>query len=104
MYTFLHFRFIAAFAHTEFYHLFSNLYSLKNVGSAVESIFGPNRLLITYLFSGIFSNILTFLTDVSPLSLGASGAVFGLVGAIVVFYARNSAVLGNNSKQGMIVS
>lgn len=66
------------FLHGGLVHLFTNLYSLNNVGPDVEKLFGPGRFLATYLVSGITGNLFSALQSPNP-SLGASGAVFGIM-------------------------
>ena len=74
--------------HGNFIHLLMNTYSLQNIGPEVERMFGPRRFLATYLISGITGNILSSLYTPNP-SLGASGAIFGLVGAYYAFLQHN---------------
>lgn len=75
------------FLHGGWLHLLVNGYSLYRFGGSMERIFGPRKYLILFIFAGITGNMLSFL--LSPtLSLGASGALFGLVGAGLVFPLR----------------
>ena len=82
------------FLHGSIFHLFTNMYSLQNVGNDVERIFGPGRFLATYALSGIAGNLVSTFKSPNP-SLGASGAVFGTVGAYFVFLNRNEWLLGS---------
>lgn len=81
-------------------HLAMNTYSLQNVGPLVESVLGPGRFLAAYALSGAAGNVLSAITTPNP-SVGASGAVFGLVGAYYVFLKRNEAFFGESGKRGM---
>jgi rhomboid protease GluP len=76
--------FTPMFLHIGFLHLFMNGLSLYYLGTAVESIFGRLRFLIIYLFSGFFGTLASFIFS-SHLSAGASGAIFGLFGALLYF-------------------
>jgi len=76
------------FLHGGIGHLMMNSYSLNNIGPHVESLFGPGRFLATYLMSGIAGNVLSGIMTPNP-SVGASGAIFGLIGAYYVFLTRN---------------
>lgn len=76
------------FLHGGVTHLLTNVYSLQAVGNDVERYFGPGRYLVTYLLSGIVANYVSAVKTPNP-SLGASGAVFGIVGAYYVFLNRN---------------
>lgn len=77
------------FMHGSISHLFMNSFSLYQIGPNVESIFGTKRYLFLYLFSGILANCLTVFLKTSPYSLGASGSIFGLLGATGAFYYTN---------------
>jgi membrane associated rhomboid family serine protease len=81
------------FLHGGILHLATNMISLQRVGNDVEKLFGPSRYLATYIVSGICGNLLSAWRSPNP-SLGASGAVFGVVGAYFVFLNRNEWLLG----------
>jgi membrane associated rhomboid family serine protease len=76
------------FLHGGVTHLLTNVYSLQAVGNDVERYFGTGRYLFTYLLSGVVANYVSAVKTPNP-SLGASGAVFGIVGAYYVFLNRN---------------
>ena len=59
-----------------------------------ERIFGPERFVAIYMASGVLANVATVVMKSSPLSLGASGCTFGLVGAFAAYFYRNRGVLG----------
>jgi len=88
------------FLHGGIGHLAVNTYSLLNIGPQVESVFGRRRMLATYVVSGITGNILSARMCPSP-SVGASGAIFGLIGAYYVFLQRNSVFFGRSGEMGM---
>ncbi|NLI93983.1 MAG: rhomboid family intramembrane serine protease [Peptococcaceae bacterium] len=72
------------FIHIGFTHLFFNIYSLLVMGKFCEDIFGHGKLLLIFLFSGIMGSYVSYL--LSPkISAGASGAIFGLLGALVAY-------------------
>lgn len=74
--------FTSMFLHIGFLHLAFNLYALWALGPITEDLIGRTRYLIIYILSGISGSIASFLfTD--ALSAGASGAIFGLLGALV---------------------
>ena len=78
------------FMHGGFFHLFVNMLSMFFVGSLVEKIIGRKRYfwfyLIAGLFAGLFFVLLSFITnsDLSTYAVGASGALFGIVGLLVL--------------------
>lgn len=81
--------FTSMFLHFGFLHLICNMYSLYNLGPSLEIFFGIPIFLVLYLVSGLAGNLLTYAVELRTgrrtLSLGASGAVFGLLGAYLVF-------------------
>ena len=66
------------FLHGSIYHLFTNMYSLQNVGHSCENFFGNGRYLAGYLVAGATGNLLSAINSPNP-ALGASGAVFGVM-------------------------
>ncbi|KAL7540317.1 hypothetical protein ACHAWF_006647 [Thalassiosira exigua] len=81
------------FLHGGIGHLMANSYSLKSMGVNVERAFGRPRLLATYLVSGVAGNVLSAIQSPNP-AVGASGAIFGLVGAYYTFLSRNQHLFG----------
>lgn len=80
-------RFITpVFLHIGFTHLALNTLSLYFVGPLVERIFGNVRFLFIYLFAGFAGVLASFIFSPS-LSAGASGAIFGCLGALLYFGA-----------------
>ncbi len=80
----------AMFLHFGIDHLGSNMISLFVLGSYVESYFGRIRFLFIYFIAGLCGNVLTLFMDFLPgaepaLSAGASGAICGLLGVVIVF-------------------
>ena len=78
------------FMHAGFFHLFVNMLSLFFVGSLVEKILGRRRYICFYLLAGLFASLLfvvlslAFSSDFSTYAVGASGALFGLVGMLML--------------------
>ena len=82
----------ACFLHASIPHILVNSMSLNNLGPSVEQWFGAERFVCTYLVSGVAGNMLSYGVGRSPLSVGASGSIFGLLGAWGVFLKRNEGV------------
>lgn len=77
----------AIFNHGGFMHLLFNMFGLLFIGTAVENVMGRKNFIILYLFSGVFGAILTTLFNPSPIPMvGASGAIFGVLGAFAYYY------------------
>ncbi len=81
------------FIHVGLWHIFVNMYSLYALGPAVERLFSSQRMLVLYLLSGISGVVLSFALSPNA-SVGASGAVFGLLGALGTFLYRHRNRLG----------
>jgi len=74
------------FLHGSLLHLLCNMYSLYVIGPQLESFFGKIKYTIIFIGTGIIGNLLSmaFLQD-TYVSVGASGAIFGLLGALLYF-------------------
>ncbi|PAV29063.1 rhomboid family intramembrane serine protease [Virgibacillus profundi] len=72
------------FLHIGFLHLFMNMLAVYYLGSLVERIYGSWRFLIIYFLAGIGGGLASFAFS-SHVSAGASGALFGLFGALLFF-------------------
>jgi rhomboid protease GluP len=72
------------FLHIGFFHLLMNTFALYYLGTTVERLYGSFRFFIIYLFAGFFGTLASFLFT-SSVSAGASGAIFGLFGALLYF-------------------
>jgi membrane associated rhomboid family serine protease len=84
------------FIHDGWLHLAVNMLSLFFIGRAAEIYFGSWRYLVIYFLSGIGGGILfLFTSPIMGIVVGASGAIFGVFGAIGVFYIVNRRALGN---------
>ncbi|WJV47476.1 rhomboid family intramembrane serine protease [Streptomyces flavofungini] len=77
------------FTHQEIWHIAFNMLGLWWLGGPLEAALGRARYLTLYLLSGLGGSALTYLLeDASKASLGASGAIFGLLGATAVLMRR----------------
>jgi membrane associated rhomboid family serine protease len=92
------------------FHILFNGYSLFILGTLVERLIGPNRFVTLFLFSGFGGSVLVSLLSPTSAVVGASGAIFGLFGALFViqrsFGGANVQlliVLGLNLVMGFIV-
>lgn len=81
--------FTAMFIHFGVIHLALNMFALWDVGRLVERVFGRTRFVLLYLGSGVIGNLLSLvLQGNEAVSGGASGAIFSLYGALLVFLWR----------------
>lgn len=72
------------FLHFNFEHILMNMLSIFIFGKIVESIIGSWRMLIIYIISGLYGNFVSLSFNTTTISVGASGAIFGLIGSIFV--------------------
>ncbi|WP_327415060.1 rhomboid family intramembrane serine protease [Streptomyces sp. NBC_01233] len=79
----------SVFLHTELWHIAGNMIALWVIGGPLEAALGRARYLAVYLLSGLGGSALVYLMSApNTPTLGASGAVFGLLGATVVLVRR----------------
>src|SRR5262249_39752456 len=78
----------AAFLHYGPLHLLLNMYSLYFAGSILEQVIGRWRFLLLYLGSGIAGSAGALVITPNSITVGASGAIFGILGALFVLERR----------------
>lgn len=91
----------SVFIHASLVHLFCNMYALYVIGPQLESYLGRYKYLIIYLVSGITGNLLSMVFS-SNMSVGASGAIFGLFGSLLYFGYHYRVYLGTVIKSQLI--
>lgn len=90
-----------AFLHGDFFHYLFNMYALYIIGSQIESFMGKAKYLIIYFFSIIAASLLSIVLN-DYASVGASGAIFGLLGAMLYFGYHYRVYLGGVIKSQII--
>jgi rhomboid protease GluP len=85
--------FTPIFLHVGIAHVLVNMYSLYVIGPAVERPFGSARFLFVYFLSGVSGVSFSLAFSPHP-SAGASGAIFGLLGAFAGFLYQHRSLLG----------
>lgn len=90
------------FLHGSIFHLFFNCYALYVIGSQIESYLGKIKYIIIYLFAGLCGSLLSVIFSGASASIGASGAIFGLMGALCYFGYYYRVYLGNVLKSQLI--
>ena len=80
----------AMFLHGGFLHLFLNVWALWQIGGIFETLFGSTRFLLTYFASGLVASLVSsiFIPPYTP-GVGASGAIFGIIGALILTLRRS---------------
>lgn len=87
----------SALIHIGLLHLAVNAWALWQLGRLSEMSFGPHLTLVLFVFTALTGSALTLLTV--KISAGASGALFGLEGALVAFFLRHRERLTHAGKQ-----
>lgn len=90
-----------AFLHADIFHLLSNCYALYIIGSQVENFYGKKKFLLIYFYSALTGSLLS-VTLSNNASIGASGAIFGLMGAILYFGYYYRVYIGATWKQKIL--
>ena len=94
--------FTCIFLHIGIMHLLCNMYSLCIIGREVENLFGKIKYIIIFILSGIFGSIMSLAFTHNTISAGASGAIFGLLGALLYFGMHYRTYLGEAIKRSII--
>ena len=92
----------AAFLHFGILHLAVNMYSLFYAGTLLEALIGRWRFALLYLASGIAGSAGAILWSPNEITVGASGAIFGILGGLFVLERRGSISTGGQIA-GLIV-
>ena len=92
----------STFLHSGIFHLGMNMLILWLVGSRLEESMGRSRYLLLYLVGGLAGSTGALLLDPNAVTVGASGSIFGLLGALLVLERQGTYVLGG-SVLGLVV-
>ncbi|MTW84063.1 rhomboid family intramembrane serine protease [Virgibacillus dakarensis] len=90
------------FLHIGLLHLFMNMLALYYLGPGVERIYGSGRFIIIYFLSGIGAGLASFAMSAN-VSAGASGALFGLFGALLFFGLNYKKIFLQTMGKGILV-
>jgi rhomboid protease GluP len=80
--------FTSIFVHVNLLHLFGNMVFLLIFGIRAEDLFSTEEFFAIYFASGLLGNLLTLLMAPFIVSAGASGAIFGMFGACVIYLRK----------------
>jgi len=76
----------SVFLHSGISHLIFNSIALLAFGNLIETVFGKRNFLVLYLCSGISGSALSVTFNPNTVSVGASGAIFGMLGGLIIYY------------------
>lgn len=94
----------AAFLHYGPVHLAMNMLVLYLFGPALESVLGPARFLLLYLIAGLAGSAGALLMSPESATVGASGAIYGLFGAILLLERQGTYVFGGSVLPLLVVN
>jgi rhomboid protease GluP len=80
--------FTSMFVHANIMHLAGNMFFFLIFGLRAEELFRTRDYLLIYFLSGLAGNLLTLLMGPEMISVGASGAIFGIFGASIIYLRR----------------
>ena len=93
--------FTAMFLHAGIWHLAGNSFVLFIFGQQVERIYGPTRFVLLYVLSGLSGSVASYLLNPLVTGVGASGAIFGVMGALAAFLLARRETLGEMGRQSL---
>jgi rhomboid protease GluP len=97
--------FTSTFLHGGIAHLGWNMLALVQLGLLVQRFYGTSGFLLTYVFSGVAGSIASLFFGASNgVSVGASGAIFGLLGALMCGALTKKNQLGAETAKGLLVT
>jgi len=91
----------ACFVHFGVIHIGMNMFVLYQIGPFIETVFGRARYLILYFFAGLAASLVSLLVHPLSTSAGASGAIFGMYGAVFGFLLMERRSLANGAFQSI---
>lgn len=98
--------FSAMFLHSGLIHLGFNVIGLLIFGHQIERLYGYARFFVIYILAGLAGSITSYAFNLSSaphaIGVGASGAVFGILGALVAFFLSNRNLMGEMGRQTLI--
>ena len=93
--------FTAMFLHVGLMHLLLNGFGLFIFGRLVEVIYGPVRFTIIYALAGLSGSVASYTLNSIAVGAGASGAIFGVLGALAAFFVARRDMLGEMGRQNL---
>ncbi|MBE41256.1 MAG: rhomboid family intramembrane serine protease [Acidobacteria bacterium] len=95
--------FTAIYLHGSLLHIVFNVMWIRNLGPSVTEVFGPARAFVLFNLGGAFGFLVSNVMNGTP-TIGASGSIFGLLGALIVYgRRRGSSMMSQQLWQWAIV-
>lgn len=92
------------FLHGGLFHLLFNMYALIYVGGLIEKKFGKHRFILVYIITGVLASIASISYNENIVSIGASGAIFGIYGLFLALLISKNYRIPEESRQNLISS
>jgi len=93
----------SCFLHLGIVHLLMNMYALLFVGSYLERIIGHRRFLFAYIITGLISSLVSTWWHSNIVSVGASGAIFGMFGVFLILLLSQR-IVKEDTRKDMLTS
>lgn len=93
--------FTAMFLHAGIIHLFFNCFALFIFGRLVEGVYGQLRFTAIYLLAGLSGGVLSYMFNRTAIAVGASGAIFGILGALAAYFVVHRNTLGEMGRRNL---
>ena len=90
------------FIHSGFFHILFNCYALYVLGSQLESFLGKAKYTVIYFLSALIGSLMSIIFNGNTASVGASGAIFGIMGGLLYFGYHYRVYLGNVIKSQIL--
>ena len=92
----------SAFLHGGIIHIFFNMSALNIIGREVEAVYGSKRYIAIYVISALGGSVVSYLFKPNSISVGASGAIFGLLGAMLIFGLKERDKIGKQYMKNIL--
>ena len=93
--------FTAMFLHANLLHLFFNCFALFIFGRLVEGVYGHSRFTIIYVLAGLSGGVISYMFNKNAIAVGASGAIFGILGALAAYFVVHRNTLGDMGRRNL---
>lgn len=93
--------FTAMFLHAGIIHLFFNCFALFIFGRLVEGVYGYTRFTAIYLLAGLSGGVLSYMFNRTAIAVGASGAIFGILGALAAYFLVHRNTFGDMGRRNL---
>ena len=90
------------FIHIGVAHLFFNAYALYIFGTQIEKVMGPKKYILFFLITGIGGNIITYIFSFNTISAGASGSLFGILGAFLYLIRHHKNMITPEGRKSIL--